>query len=60
MVCTTVSAIRRSASLLFKEVMPVEVNEALALMIQFGSLIVALIGLVVSIVVAIVNRDKKK
>ncbi|MCM3130710.1 putative holin-like toxin [Paenibacillus provencensis] len=37
-----------------------EVNQALALMMQFGSLIIALIGLIVTIVVAIVNRDKKK
>lgn len=42
-----------------REVMPVEVKDALTLMIQFGSLLVTLIGLVVTIVLAL-NQNKKK
>ncbi|MGG4343623.1 putative holin-like toxin [Paenibacillus lautus] len=36
-----------------------EVKDVLTLMIQFGSLLVALIGLVVTIVLAL-NQNKKK
>ncbi|MFD1992290.1 putative holin-like toxin [Paenibacillus nicotianae] len=39
--------------------MLVEVKDTLTLMIQFGILIITLLGLVVSIVVAI-NQNKKK
>ncbi|GIO98396.1 hypothetical protein J14TS5_34820 [Paenibacillus lautus] len=39
--------------------MPVEVKDALTLMIQFGSLLVTLAGLVVTIVLAL-NQNKKK
>ncbi|MDF2717137.1 MAG: hypothetical protein K0R28_4062 [Paenibacillus sp.] len=39
--------------------MPVEVKDALTLMISFGALIIALLTLVVAIVVAI-NQNKKK
>jgi hypothetical protein len=40
-------------------VLPVEVKDALTLMISFGALVVALLTLVVAIVVA-VNHNKKK
>jgi hypothetical protein len=39
--------------------MPVEVKDALTLMISFGALVVALLTLVVSIVVAINHNAKK-
>lgn len=42
-----------------REVMPVEVKDALTLMISFGALIIALLTLVVAIVAAI-DQNKKK
>jgi hypothetical protein len=42
-----------------REVMPVEVKDALTLMIGFGALLIALLTLVVHIVTAI-NQHKKK
>lgn len=42
-----------------REVMPVEIKDALTIMISFGALILALLTLVVSIVVAI-NQNTKK
>ncbi|WP_342774074.1 putative holin-like toxin [Paenibacillus oralis] len=39
--------------------MPVEVKDVLSLMIQFGAFLIALIGLVITIV-ATLNQNKKK
>nr|WP_238437911.1 putative holin-like toxin [Paenibacillus polymyxa] len=39
--------------------MPVEVKDALTLMMMFGTLLIALIGLIVTIVIAL-NQNKKK
>nr|WP_238353887.1 putative holin-like toxin [Paenibacillus sp. 23TSA30-6] len=39
--------------------MPVEVKDALTLMMMFGTLLVALIGLIATIVIAL-NQNKKK
>ncbi|EHS55008.1 hypothetical protein WG8_5040 [Paenibacillus sp. Aloe-11] len=39
--------------------MPVEVKDALTLMMMFGTLLVALIGLIVTIVIAL-NQNKSK
>jgi hypothetical protein len=39
--------------------MPVEVKDALTLMIGFGAFVVALLSLVVTIIIAL-NQDKKK
>jgi hypothetical protein len=39
--------------------MPVEIKDALMLMMAFGSLLIALIGLVVTIVLALSHKQKK-
>ncbi|MFK4301971.1 hypothetical protein ABH892_002075 [Paenibacillus sp. RC254] len=49
----------RSAKSPGREVMPVEVKDALTLMMMFGTLLVALIGLIVTIVIAL-NQNKKE
>lgn len=40
--------------------MPVEIKDVLTLMISFAGFIVTLIGLIVTIVVALNNQNKKK
>lgn len=50
----------RSASLLSKKVMPVEIKDVLTLMISFAGFTVTLIGLIVTIVIALNNQNKKK
>jgi hypothetical protein len=40
--------------------MPVEIKDVLTLMISFAGVIVTLIGLIVTIVVALNNQNKKK
>jgi hypothetical protein len=39
--------------------MPVEIKHALMLMVAFGSLLIALIGLVVTIILALNHNQKK-